>query len=406
MRHISSNRAKTSLARPLARTYFSVLVLAAFTLVPSTRDLRAQTGNGPVPRPLGAQNKAPYGPSPVIRGAAWDFEHLIRLANTPGKGGSDLWPTTWAADGNVYTSFGDGGGFRGASDVTGRVSIGFARILGFPPLVKGVDIWGSAPKYAEHPATFCGKSDSILSVGGILYVWVASWYNPSESDFAPCGPNPARPQDRLAWSLDLGATWTLSPWKVEATPGRVNLSGSFLNFGENYAGARDQYVYEYAAVGEGGNGTYLFRVLAANLQKDPSIPGVYEYYAGPGPVWSAERAKALPVFDDASGRTITHVVYNSGLKRYIASVQGRGVGETGLFDAPEPWGPWTTIAYYQNWGGFAGHGSLGVDFPTKWISRDGKTMWAVFSGGRLKGSRDNVLDSFNLVKLTLNVRHP
>ena len=258
MRHISSNRAKTSLPRTLARAYLSILILAAFTLLPYTRDLRAQTGSGPVPRPLGAQNKAPYGPSPVIRGAAWDFEHLIRLANTPGKGGSDLWPTAWAADGNIYTSFGDGGGFRGASDATGRVSIGFARILGFPPLVKGVDIWGSAPKYAEHPATFCGKSDSMLAVDGILYAWVASWYNPSKSDFAPCGPNPARPQERLAWSRDLGATWSLSPWKVGATPRRVNLSGSFLNFGENYAGARDQYVYEYAAAGEGGDGTYRF----------------------------------------------------------------------------------------------------------------------------------------------------
>jgi hypothetical protein len=27
--------------------------------------------------------------------------------------------------------------------------------------------------------------------------------------------------------------------------------------------------------------------------------------------------------------------------------------------------------------------SLGLDFPSKWIYRDGKTMWAVFSGGKL-----------------------
>jgi len=50
---------------------------------------------------LGAQSEAPYAPSPVIQSVNWDFEHLIRLANTPGKGGSDLWPTTWAADGNI-----------------------------------------------------------------------------------------------------------------------------------------------------------------------------------------------------------------------------------------------------------------------------------------------------------------
>ena len=45
---------------------------------------------------LRGQNETPYRPSPVIRRADWDFTHLIRLANTPGKGGSDLWPETWA----------------------------------------------------------------------------------------------------------------------------------------------------------------------------------------------------------------------------------------------------------------------------------------------------------------------
>ncbi len=67
----------------------------------------------------GIQSEPPYPPSPVIQGVNWDFEHLIRLANTPGKGGSDLWPTTWAADGNIYTGWGDGGGFSGASDYRG-----------------------------------------------------------------------------------------------------------------------------------------------------------------------------------------------------------------------------------------------------------------------------------------------
>lgn len=352
---------------------------------------------------LSAQSKAPYGPSPVIKDVAWHFKHLIRLANTPGKGGSDIWPTTWGPDGSIYTSWGDGGGFRGASDNTGRVSLGFGRIIGSPPRVKGVDVWGYYPKYAKHPATFCGKSDSILSVDGILYAWVGSWYNPSRLDFVHCAQNPSPPQYRLAWSRDLGATWTLSRWKVEEPPGRMKLSGSFLNFGENYAGARDRYVYEYTTIAKGGYRTYLFRILPANLEKDPRTPGVYQYYAGPGPAWSADRAKARPVFVDPNDRHITHVVYDPGLRRYIASVQGRSVGQTGLFDAPQPWGPWTTIAYYQNWGGFGDREALGVDFPAKWISRDGKTLWAVFAGGRIT-PRDDKLDSFNLVKLTLILR--
>ncbi|HTV53279.1 MAG TPA: DUF4185 domain-containing protein [Terriglobia bacterium] len=352
---------------------------------------------------LCAQNEAPYRPSPVIKGAVWDFKRLIRLANTPGKGGSDLWPATWAKDGNVYTGWGDGGGFEGASDNVGRVSLGFARIIGFPPQVKGVNVWGYYPKYAKHPTTFCGKAYSMLSVDGILYAWISSWYNPDAANFVRCAPNPRPPQDRLAWSKNLAATWTLSPWRLEEGPGQPTQFASFLNFGMNYGHARDQYVYEYLRIRGEQNATYLSRVRPADLQKDPTRSGTYEYYTGRGPMWSAQVSKARPVFVDPNGREIMHVVYNPGLRRYIASVQGHGVGETGLFDAPEPWGPWTTVAYYRNWGGFGGRESLGVDFPTKWISRDGTIMWAVFSGGRL-GRRDDALDSFNLVKLKLVLR--
>jgi hypothetical protein len=363
--------------------------------------------------PLHAQSKAPYGPSPVIQSADWDFKHLIRLANTPGKGGSDLWPATWAADGNLYTGWGDGGGFSGASDNIGRVSLGFARIIGSPPLVQGVNVWGHYPKYAEHPATFCGKPVSMPSVGGVLYAWVSSWYNESAANFVHCPSNPNPVEHRLAWSRDLGVTWTLSPWKLDQPQGFVVWS-CFLNYGANYGDAKDQYVYLYWRIQGEDSTTHLSRVLPADLEKDPGTAGVYEYYAGQGPtgwpdmrgpVWTSQASRARPVFVDPGARSITHVVYNSALGRFIASIQGRSVGQTGLFDAPEPWGPWTTIAYYQNWGGFGDRESLGVDFPTKWISRDGKTMWAVFSGGRLKGS-DDMLDSFNLVKLTLTVRTP
>lgn len=355
---------------------------------------------------LRAQTEAPYGASPVIQGVEWDFKHLIRLANTTGKGGSDLWPTTWAADGNIYTGWGDGGGFSGASDNVGRVSLGFARILGLPPQVQGVDVWGHYPKYAQHPATFCGKPVSMLAVDGLLYAWVSSWFNESRLDFVHCAPNPDPVAHWLAWSNDLGATWTLSPWKLEQLRGRLAWC-SFLNFGEDYQGARDKYVYLYWRVEKNNGSTYLARVPQSGLKKDPAR--VYEYFAGLGPVgeggvrismWAGDVSKARPVFVDPAGRAITHVVYNSGLGRYIASAQGRTVAETGLFDAPEPWGPWTTVAYYENWGGFGRRESLGVDFPVKWISKDGKTMWVVFSGGRLEPP-DDMLDSFNLVKLSL-----
>ncbi|MCP4422874.1 MAG: hypothetical protein GY803_00115, partial [Chloroflexi bacterium] len=50
----------------------------------------------------------PYPDSPVIADIAWDWDSYVQAAP-----GSDLWPTTWAADGNIYSSWGDGGGFGG-----------------------------------------------------------------------------------------------------------------------------------------------------------------------------------------------------------------------------------------------------------------------------------------------------
>ncbi|MCP4422283.1 MAG: SseB family protein, partial [Chloroflexi bacterium] len=109
----------------------------------------------------------------------------------------------------------------------------------------------------------------------------------------------------------------------------------------------------------------------------------------------ADVTKCQPVFTDpTNGRPAASVSFNPGLNRYIMTVPHGGVGKLGVFDAPEPWGPWTTIAYYDNWGGFGNSDSLYYYFPTKWISADGKTMWMVFSS-------TNELDAFNLVRADL-----
>ena len=80
----------------------------------------------------------------------------------------------------------------------------------------------------------------------------------------------------------------------------------------------------------------------------------------------------------------------------------------GIFEAPEPWGPWYTVAYYNNWGNCKskdGH-ALAWSFPTKWISPDGLTMWCIFSGNQHRsalpdGARE--FDRCNIVKATLNL---
>jgi hypothetical protein len=52
-------------------------------------------------------------------------------------------------------------------------------------------------------------------------------------------------------------------------------------------------------------------------------------------------------------------------------------GGFGIYDAPEPWGPWTTAYFTERWD--VGPGET-CSFPTKWMSADGKTLHLVFSG--------------------------
>ncbi len=76
----------------------------------------------PVVRAISTPRKAPYPPSPVIRGIHWaPKESIIRKAR-----GSDTWPLTWADDDALYTAYGDGRGFEPL--VPEKLSLGFARV--------------------------------------------------------------------------------------------------------------------------------------------------------------------------------------------------------------------------------------------------------------------------------------
>jgi hypothetical protein len=165
----------------------------------------------------------PYPQSQVIENISWDFSNLVRLAP-----GSDLWPVTWASDGNLYTSWGDGGGFGGTNS-DGRVSLGFARIEGFPGSFTGYNVWGG--KNPENPATFSGKASGMLSIGNTIYAWANA-------------PQISPVSMKIIWSNDFGATWQQVDWRFGETDTLRDIC--FLNFGKAYADARDNYVYSYA----------------------------------------------------------------------------------------------------------------------------------------------------------------
>jgi hypothetical protein len=100
------------------------------------------------------------------------------------------------------------------------------------------------------------------------------------------------------------------------------------------------------------------------------------------PVWSADIAERGPVFRNPNACYRLHVTYNPGQGRYLLAMTGSGKdprfgGGFGVYDAPEPWGPWTTVFFTDAWDVGPGESS---SFPSKWLSPDGETGWLVFSG--------------------------
>ena len=310
---------------------------------------------------------APYPRSAVITQIDWAApETIIRQAK-----GSDNWPLTWADDDALYGAYGDGNGFE--PFLPEKLSMGFARITGAPPHIIGTNL--RTPSGETRGDGAAGrKASGMLCVNGVLYLWTRNAANA-----------------QLAWSNDHGATWTWATWRFTESFGCPSL----LNFGRNYAGARDGFVYVYSPDSDSAYETADRLVLARVPLKRVREREAYEFFAGRAanaqPRWTRELARREAVFAHPGNCYRTSVAYNAALKRYLLvqplanekSVNQRGVRDTrfngglAVYEAPEPWGPWTTAFFTAQWD--VGPGDS-ASFPTKWMSADGRTLHLVFSG--------------------------
>jgi len=300
----------------------------------------------------------PYPTSPIM-GLKWaNAKTIIRKAS-----GSDNWPITWADDNNLYTAYGDGWGFEPKTKE--KLSLGIAKVVGAPPDFEGVNVRTESGERAGQGAKGA-KASGMLCVDGVLYMLVRNTGN-----------------SQIAWSRDHGKTWTWCDWKFTVSFG----CPTFLNFGKNYAGARDEFVYIYSP---DSNSAYkpADQMVMTRVDKDKiREQGAYQYFKGldgkSSPVWTKNIGKRGAVFINPGKCYRSGISYNASLKRYLwcQTIYGkedmRFKGGLGIFDGPEPWGPWTTVYYTEQWD--VGPGETNC-FPTKWISRDGKTCDLLFSG--------------------------
>ncbi|UCD27420.1 MAG: serine hydrolase [Planctomycetota bacterium] len=326
-------------------------------------------------RQSSSKDKPPYPPSPVIAKLTWaDPSTIVRRAK-----GSDNWPLTWADDDHLYTAYGDGWGFEKAK-VTAKLSLGVARIIGAADDFVGINIRSpSAEQTGDGPTG--KKASGMLMVDGVLYMVVRNAGN-----------------SQLAWSNDHGKSWKWSEWKFTQSFG----CPTFLNFAANYASARDEYVYVYS---HDKDTAYIpsNRMILARVPKNKiTARNYYRFFKSLDskgkPFWTEEINKRGAVFVNPGQCYRSSVSYNSVLKRYlwcqiIPARNKNSRSGIGLYDAPEPWGPWTTIYYNNKWDVDPGESA---SIPTKWISQDGTAFHLVFSGD----------DTFSVRKATLTLSEP
>ncbi len=312
-------------------------------------------------------NAAPYPPSTVITDLKWaPQETIIRRAR-----GGDNWPMTWADDDALYTAYGDGNGFE--PFVPEKLSVGLAKVTGGADDFQGRNL--SAPTMERKGDGPAGpKASGLLMVDGTLYLWARNTTN-----------------SQLAWSRDHGVTWSWADWRFTQSFG----CPSFVNFGRNYAGARDGFVY---VLSPDANDAYtpadhliMARVPLGRIREHAA----YEFCAGlegDGAVrWTPHLAQRGPIFTHPSACHRPKLDFHAALHRYLlvmpiatpasheadGRVDTRFVGGLAVYDAPEPWGPWSTVFHTERWDVGPGESA---SFPTKWTSADGYTLHLVFSG--------------------------
>lgn len=298
-----------------------------------------------------------YPPSPVIENIFIEDTREISF------GDGDNFPMTWADDGRFYTMYCDGVGFDGAP-LDQWISNGLSELMGAPPNIQGRNI--PSPDIEFDGGGKKGrKASGLVCIDGVLYALVRNLTSDGTGT-------------SLFWSTDKGVSWTEAEWNWP----EIGLA-DWLNMGQDYSENKDGYAYFIA---HDGNNAY--KIYDGFLMGRVSVDSIteknaYRYFAGwhgDKPLWSSKLSDRKPVFE-APGRCYRpNLVYNPGIKRYmLVTLPWNNNGDheryLGIFDAPNPWGPWTIAAEKKDFAEARYHPRI----PSKWISSDGLTFWYNFS---------------------------
>ncbi len=327
-------------------------------------------------------------PSPVLRGIEW-LSDVVPYPEKDKRG--DTFPVTWSDDDDIYTSAGDPVWPDKGSGLDVERLIGNApdfKLERVNPM-RDYSGWGG-----------CGpKPTGLLSAQGKLYLAFQNMTGrsdlpPNEADIMATYGHGYDAQ--IVASGDHGKTWIpdLKTVHNPMFPGRTFGAPAFINFGKDNAGARDNFVYAVSGDGwDNGTALRLGRVPAAEIMKTES----WQWVSGVGgdglPVWSSEMAHSVPILTHPGYLGCVDMVYLRGISRYLLHSWHHKVksnpdagSELIVYDAPEPWGPFTLVHHQDPWE-TTELNPYNPRLPLKWFDQQKLEGWMVFSGSWRKGGQ-------------------
>jgi len=115
----------------------------------------------------------------------------------------------------------------------------------------------------------------------------------------------------------------------------------------------------------------------------------YEFYAGRDcdgePIWTSDFAKIEPLLEWNNNMGCVTATWVPGLNKYLMCVTNGwptvAKMDSYILEADEITGPWRMVAYLKDFGEQA----YFLNFPSKFISRDGNTLWLSYSANFSSG---------------------
>jgi alpha-L-fucosidase len=339
-------------------------------------------------------------PSPDITGVAFTGRHAEYT-------GADTWYPSWASDGKLYSPFTDGTVGPVSVSSGGRAAAtGHAVIEGDDPLhlkVTPIGTWPGSPEPYEgrYP---CGS----LVYDGVWYYGTYGLKNAGYGlNWPILGPIPG-----FSISQDFGKTWMSPPFSC--APGKAlfqepaKLGGPVkigaphvVDFGKNMEHSPDGKAY---LVGHGavepdmedrvanlswitGDQVYLCRVRPSPEAINDAAQ--YEFFGGRDEkgkaVWTKDFGLIKPLVEWDNNMGCVTITYNAPLQRYLMCVtDGTNTVwkfNTYILEADEITGPWRLVTYLKDFGEQA----YFVNFPSKFIGGDGRTLWLCYAANFTNG---------------------